>query len=424
MAGTGQRAAADNDHRRGGDSPRGQTPGPYAPRAIIALVAVLLAGAAPEVVLAQAQGSSGRERLRFGVNVLLDDQVSLLRGRRIVLVVGSNARDERGRSIESLLASDRRARGARITVVATLRSDGQGRRAAGESDAARISGAIDTLVGAHAIVVDLDDRGSRAGTAPMVLRATLHAASRRGIPVIVLDRPNPLTGERAEGPVPDSVGGASDALYGLPARHGMTMGEIASWFNDVGGIGAALTVVPVRGWRRSDWPTDLGAPAPTSAGAKIGPGGLVLAAAFAPFEATNLVMSAAGENGLRIGAPWLDAATVARSLGDQMRPGVSFAAGRERFSARPAVGSLPSLRIEIIDRDRASGWRVVSAVLAAITVAHPDSFVVDAASFDRIVGNGRFRAALVAGEDPDTVVDDMLGAVVAFRRLVRPYLRY
>ena len=294
------------------------------------------------------------------------------------------------------------------------------------TEAARIGAAImDFPDAAEAIVVDVLDRGTRVGSAVWVVRAALHAAVRRGVPVIVLDRPNPLTGEHAEGPVADSMAGSSDALYGLPSRHGMTIGEVARWLNGKGTVGAALTVVPVRGWRRSEWPAGRGAASLRMAGADVTAEALILAGAFAQFEASNMAIAPHGKSGMRIGASWLDAERVADALGDRLMPGVRYTASRDRFTAKSGGSTaLPSLRVEITDRDRASGWRAVAAVFATIRAAHADSLAVDGGMFDRIVGEPGFRAALAAGEDPDTVVDRALERVVDFRRRAAAFLLY
>ena len=382
---------------------------------------------APATVFPQRAGDGAIERFRPGATVLVDDQLSLIRGRRIALVVDPSARDGRGKTVESVLISDRRVRAARVTVTATIRVPGAIRPFGDDvMQAERVGRAIDAITSpVEAIVFDVPDRGSRSGPAPVVLLATLRAAALRRIPVIVLDRPNPIMGERAEGPAPDSVSSASDALYGLPSRHGMTIGEIAAWFNDAAGIGASISVVPVRGWRRSWWPGENNIPAASIDGQTIGAGTLVLTAAFAPVGATNLSIATRSAGGFQLGAPWLDASRIARILSDRLMPGVSYAAGRDRFgvgAARSPV--MPSLRVEITDRDRASGWRTLAAVLSTIREVHGASLVVDDTAFDLISGSPTFRTAIMAGEDSDAVVDDALGTIVNFRRRIRRFLAY
>src|SRR5947208_3002476 len=110
------------------------------------------------------------------------------------------------------------------------------------------------LAGIDALVYDIQDVGVRFYTFETTMLYAMEAAAKANIPYFVLDRPNPITGVRVEGPLLDKtnmsfVGG----FAGLPVRHGMTMGELAKMFNAEYGIGADLTVIPLQDWNRGDW---------------------------------------------------------------------------------------------------------------------------------------------------------------------------
>ena len=287
-----------------------------------------------------------------------------------------------------------------------------------------VAAADSALGGAQAIVVDVIDLGTRTGRAPGIVLAALTVAARRGVAMIVLDRPNPITGEHAEGPAPDSLGGALDGVYGLPARHGMTIGEIARWFNESAKVGATLTVVPVRGWRRSLWP-----PARGMVAGKYGVATdeqLILLGAFAPLAATNLhVAPGPSKDEVRIGARWLDAPAIAKALKDRLMPGFEYTAGRDTFGARASLGTpMPSLRVSIVDRDRASGARALAAVLAQVHKAHGAALTLDVVAMDALVGSPTFRRGIISGDDSDAVIDRDLAAVIDFRRRTRAHLLY
>lgn len=203
----------------------------------------------------------------------------------------------------------------------------------------------------------------------------------------------------------------------------MTLGEMAKWFNEVGQIGASLTVVPVRGWRRLDWPSDRGLDVPRVEGAALSPEQLVLVGSFAAAAATNLRIDVGpGKKAIRVGAPWLDARAAATALADRLIPAVEFSPGRDRFGANEAA--IPSIRIEINDRDRASGARIFAAVLATIRKAHPDSLVIDPPAMRRITGGHGVGEAILAGDDSDAIVDRGLANVIGFRRRIRSVLLY
>jgi uncharacterized protein YbbC (DUF1343 family) len=203
----------------------------------------------------------------------------------------------------------------------------------------------------------------------------------------------------------------------------MTVGEMAKWFNEVGQIGAHLTVVPVRGWRRLDWPSEEGLEMPRLDGLAVSPEQLLLLGSFAVMTATNLRVDVGpGRKTIRVGAPWLDARKVATTLADRLIPAVEFSAGRDRFGSDGAA--LPSVRIEVTDRDRASGARILAAVLATIRKAHPDSLVIDPPAMRRITGGFGVGEAILAGDDSDAIVDRGLGGVIGFERRVKPFLLY
>src|SRR5947209_3562964 len=152
------------------------------------------------------------------------------------------------------------------------------------------------------------------------------ADTRRQLPIIVLDRPNPITGDHVEGPMLDTgLANANEhtpqrsakpyALYPFPLRHGMTMGELARFYNSVLGINAPLRVVPVSGWRRSMWFDETGLPwvrpspnLPSLTSALLYP-------ALVAFEGSNVSVGRGTSDAFqRFGAPWLDAVRVAESL--------------------------------------------------------------------------------------------------------------
>ena len=106
------------------------------------------------------------------------------------------------------------------------------------------------LRGLDVLVIDLQDVGSRYYTFQWTMALAMQACARAGVRVLVLDRPNPLGGEIVEGNVPDPAFASFVGLYPLPARPGLTLGELARYLNRQHGLGCALDVVTMRGWRR------------------------------------------------------------------------------------------------------------------------------------------------------------------------------
>jgi len=110
------------------------------------------------------------------------------------------------------------------------------------------------LQGIDALVFDVQDMGVHFYTYESTMAYAMEAAAKAGIAYYVLDRPNPITGTRIEGPMLDAANRSNVGyMAGEPVRHGMTMGELAKMFNAENKIGASLTVVPMQDWQRGDW---------------------------------------------------------------------------------------------------------------------------------------------------------------------------
>jgi uncharacterized protein YbbC (DUF1343 family) len=360
------------------------------------------------------------ERPRFGVDVLLEARIATISGRRLGLVIGDGAVDRHGDSVEEVLATGTKARKARATVVLVHRMDVADPKP--PTDAA--------LRGVETLIVDLPDVGTRPSSSLTLLRATLVAAARLRIPIVVLDRPNPLNGLQTDGAIADSAtADPAVGLYPLPTRHGMTLGELAALFNDREQLNAPLTVIPAKGWRRSMWPdeTDLPWRAPR-ADLDRAPT-VILAAALAPFEATALSIGRGTSDVYRVvGAPGLPAKAIADLLNDRLMAGVKFST--DRFTpSRPADGkfdgvAVDGVRITVTNRGAMNPLRVAAALVWAIGKLAPERLLARTEAFDRAIGARRVRVSLLAGEDPDSVMDRELAAAVAFRDGVRSYLLY
>ncbi|HVX38027.1 MAG TPA: DUF1343 domain-containing protein, partial [Gemmatimonadaceae bacterium] len=291
-----------------------------------------------------------------------------------------------------------------------------------------------------ALVFDLQDIGTRTWTYVGSMEYALRAAARRHLPIIVLDRPNPITGDHVDGPMLDTVLSNADeytkqrpakpyALYPFPLRHGMTMGELARFYNDVLGIHAPLHVVPVTGWRRSMWFDQTGLPwvrpspnLPTLTSALLYP-------SLVPFEGSNVSVGRGTSDAFqRFGAPWLDAPRVASLLNGRHLGGVHFVVdpftpdhpGDGKYGGR----RIPGIKIVVDDRDDVQSGRVGAAVLWALVRANRDSLVIRPRTFDERFGSSAAREAIMGGADPDAAIDAQRAAVDAFLAHARKYRLY
>jgi uncharacterized protein YbbC (DUF1343 family) len=395
--------------------------------------------------------------VRPGITVLLEDSIALIRGKRVALLTNQTGIDAAGRSDIELLR-DARVKAAGVTLV-RLFSPEHGIR--GTEDRERIESGVDERSGLRvhslytnatiappdsltsdldALVYDLQDIGTRTWTYVGAMIYAMHAAARRHIPIIVLDRPNPITGEHVDGPMLDTAlsnpeeptaqrAGKAYALYPFPLRHGMTMGELALFYNDVLHIGAALHVMPVTGWRRPMWFDETGLPwvrpspnLPNLTSALVYP-------SLVAFEGSNVSVGRGTSDAFqRFGAPWMDAQRVADMLNGRHLRGVRFDV--DPFTPQNAGDSkyngqrIPGIRIAVTDRNAVQSGHVAASILWALTRVHSDSLKIRDRAFDERFGSSAVREAIVRGEDPDRAMDAQAALVEQFVAGSRRYRLY
>jgi uncharacterized protein YbbC (DUF1343 family) len=392
--------------------------------------------------------------------VLLNDRIGLIQHRRVALITNQTGVDETGRSVIDLLTTDPRARKASVRLVALFSPEHGIRGTEDHADVAREVDARSGLtvyslfgaqtiappdsilrgLGVETLIVDLQDIGTRTWTYTGLMLYAMRAAARNHIPILVLDRPNPITGSMVEGPILDSAlanpddptpakPGKAFALYPVPLRHGMTMGELALLFNAELKLDAPLTVIAMKGWHRALWWDETKLPWVRPSPNIPSLTSELLYPALVAFEGTNVSVGRGTRDAFqRVGAPWLDAKRVLDLLTDRPLAGVKFEA--ERFTPdAPTDGKyggreIPGIRVVVTNRDEVNASRVGAALFWAIARVNRDSLVVHDRVFDERFGAARIREALLRGDEPQAVMDKELPATIAFRETVRPYLLY
>jgi len=398
-----------------------------------------------------------RAILRPGITVLVEDSLELIRGKRIALLTNQTGVDASGASDIELLR-DSRARSAGVTLV-RLFSPEHGIR--GTEDRTHVESGIDErsglavhslytvttiappdslLVDLDAIVYDLQDIGTRTWTYVGAMVYAMRAAARRHLPIIVLDRPNPITGDHVDGPMLDTAlsnaeehtpqrPGKAYALYPFPLRHGMTMGELALFYNSVLGINAPLHVIPMTGWRRRMWFDQTGMPwvrpspnLPTLTSALVYP-------SLVAFEGSNVsVGRGTSEAFQRFGAAWMNTGRIAELLNGRRLPGVQFVA--DSFTpvnpgdAKYNGVRIPGVRIEVTNRDLVQSGRMSASILWAILQTNRDSLRISTRAFDERLGSAALREAIFSGADPDVAFEVQGFAVDRFLRSAAPFRLY
>jgi len=226
------------------------------------------------------------------------------------------------------------------------------------------------------LVIDIQDVGARIYTFIYTMANCLRAAARKGLPVIVCDRPNPIGGEALEGPMLEAGYDSFVGQFPIPMRHGMTIGELARLFNEHHGIGAELEIIAMEGWSRGMYWDETGLPwvmpspnMPTLDTAIVYPGTVL-------FEGTML---SEGRGTTRpfelIGAPWLDGERLAARLNASGLKGVHFRpAIFEPTFQKHAKETCGGCQIHVTDRQAFEPVKVGVALMRECYGQAPDKF--------------------------------------------------
>ena len=282
------------------------------------------------------------------------------------------------------------------------------------------------VAGLDTLAFDIQDVGVRFYTYLSTMVLAMEAAADYGLQFVVLDRPNPLTGVKVEGPLLDPAFQSFVGCGPVPIRHGLTLGELALFFNAERGIGADLTVVPLAGWTREQWYDETGLAwippspnMPTLDTATVYPGTCL-------FEGTNLSEGRGTTKPFEwIGAPWIDGTAWARALNDLDLPGVRFrpVTFRPTFS-KFAGESCQGVQVHVRDRDCFKPVRTGLAMLATARQRWPEHFEWKPDHFDRLMGTDRVRLALDQGTAVEEIGADWEAAEADFVRRSQRYWLY
>ncbi len=402
----------------------------------IAVRGVTLTGYNETLSGAGARREVGRNgATKTGLDVLVEQKFARLAGKRVGLITNQTGLDRAGRRNVDLM------RQAGIAVTALFSPE---HGIAGREDRPGIQDTTDAgipvfslygntlrptpemLKGIDALVFDIQDVGVRFYTYETTMAYAMEAAARAGVPYYVLDRPNPITGTRVEGPLLDA-GAASFVGYwaGMPVRHGMTMGELAKLFNAENKIGAALTVVAMEDWRRGDWfdATDLPWVNPSPNLRSLNAAMLYPGLCLMEFAKNYSVGRGTDAPFEQIGADFIGGRELATYLNQRQIPGVrayatSFTPAESNFKGTRIEG----VRFEITNRQLLDATRLGLEIAGAIQKLYPGK--IDWTPAQRLMGSADVVKRIAAGEDPRAIQQSFQDGVAGFVKLREQYLLY
>jgi uncharacterized protein YbbC (DUF1343 family) len=371
-----------------------------------------------------------------GIDVLAAESFARLRGKRVGLLTNHTGRSRDGVSTIDLIA------GAPGVTLAALFSPEHGIR--GEADDTVASTRDEKtgvvihslygetrhptpamLEGLDVVVVDLQDVGVRFYTYPVAVAYMLEEAVKRKLPVVVLDRPNPVDGFDIEGPAQEPGGNRYVGYLPMPVRHGLTIGELVRLFNGEARIGADLTVVPMKNWRRDDWFDDTGLawvnPSPNMrnmVAATVYPG-------IGAIEGTNISVGRGTDTPFeQIGAPWIDGRALAAALNASALPGVRFYPVTFTPSADAKLGGQKCQGVFLIvtDRDRLRPVRVGLQIASTLARLYGAQFKLEDAA--TLFAPKAMLEKIRAGVDPAVIAASWTADEEKWRLTRAKYLLY
>ena len=406
-----------------------------------------------EALSAARRMSARNGMVKNGIDILEEHGFDVLKAqpaeasngkRRIGLVTNQTGLDADGRRTIDVLKNDPQAIAAGISleaifspehgVTGTLDTTNVGNTTDaatgipvysvyGAKDADRRP-AEDVMKNLDAIVFDIQDAGVRFYTYETTLGYFLEAAAKAGIEIIVLDRPDPITGSFVQGPVADEGKQSFTDYWTVPVRHGMTIGELAKMFNNERGINAKLTVVPMEGWQRGDWFDSTGLawvnPSPNLRSvteAALYPG-------VALVEGTNVSVGRGTDTPFElVGAPWVKSRELSAYLNGRGIMGarfvpVTFTPTASIYSGQVCQG----VNVILTDRNGFDAPELGMELAAALQKLYPADFKIG--HMAQLLVNQAAFDGLMASEDPRRIAQDWQDGLDKFEKVREKYLIY
>jgi len=381
-------------------------------------------------------------RVRVGADVLIEERLALVKGKRVGLITNQTGRLASGKFLVDTLLEKGVAVVALFGPEHGIRGDAEAGRHVADTVDMRTGIPLYSLYGkvkkptsamlkgVDVLVYDIQDVGARFYTYISTMTLAMEAAAEMGLPFIVLDRPNPLGGVRVEGPVLEDSLKSFVGMLPIPIVYGLTCGELASMINVEGwlanGVQANLIVVEMIGWRRSMSWEETGLswipPSPNIPAASTA----TVYPATCFIEATNV---SEGRGTARpfhlVGAPFVDAERFAVSLNSLALPGVlfspaSFTPTSSKFEGKMCYG----VSVKVVDPSVFSPVNTGLHLFQQLYIQYPDRITINASIFARLAGVNGLLPQLVSRLNIEKIITDYSDSLETFRKRASRYKFY
>ncbi len=288
------------------------------------------------------------------------------------------------------------------------------------------------------VLADIQDTGVRYSTYMTTLTKIMEVASELHKPVIVLDRPNPIRGDRVDGPVVRPTSQSFEGYHLVPIRHGLTVGEYALMVNEMGWVKdlhrAELTIIPMANWKRSFWFEETGLPNPS-----MGPGVTDVESCLAYcgmelLKGTNLN----GGQGttkpfFRMGAPWISGKVFYNKLKGLDLPGIRISHIQYSPHLQNPDGSIPlyfnekcsGVEIEITDKETFDPIATATSMMILAHQLYPRQFQwIHDNYIDKLFGYNLLQTFAAQGKTADYLPPQWMHDVIRFNKFRQKFLLY
>lgn len=387
--------------------------------------------------------SAQSTNIKLGDEILLAEKFELIKNKDIGLITNTSAVLSDGQPfIDSLLKTD----SVRIKSVFALEHGFDLRTGAGvliEDDyinqikvhslyGQTKKPTAQMLEGLDVIVFDIQDVGARFYTYISSLKYVLEACAENNIEIIVCDRPNPLGGLYVDGPILENEYKSFVGIDNLPVVHGMTIGEIAAFFNDRIPRRANLTIIKMEGWQRSKYWDELNLPWRSPSPNIINFNSVLLYPAVCFFEGTNISEGRGTYTPFTIiGAPFVDAKELRNEINKQFEGVIEARAiefvpvSIEDMATNPKYKGDICSGVQLVIKDRKK-YKPVETGIKLISIMHklyPDKFEMTD-YFDLLWGTDSVKSQIFSGKEPDQIINSWQEELNRFKELRNNYLLY
>ena len=288
------------------------------------------------------------------------------------------------------------------------------------------------------IVIDIQDTGSRYSTFIASITKLFESASKHRIPVIILDRPNPIGGVKIEGPLPRTNFQSFEAYHLLPIRHGMTIGEILLMVNEMGWakdlMRVELSIIPIVNWERNQYLDETSLPWKKPVPYINDINSLIMFSGMDLLRGTNLNVGFGTDSPYLIfGSPWLASSFFKEKLDMLNLPGVSF----EEIEYRPKGSmyynrvakyngrSCSGIKINVIDKNLVKPLETATSIITLIERLHPREFQWAAHGYiDKLFGSNQLRLFVAQKKPPSYLSPQYMHDEIEFSKFRNKFLLY